>query len=119
MLYLTAPLLVSQVTINVLDENDNAPKLVRDTFDISLPENIPVGSTLISIVASDPDLDENRTISFTMQSGDSDCGFLSLTDTHTHTHTNCYVIAVVSRCLIWFTLTFSYFLSPHLTQCSC
>ena len=115
MLYLTAPLLVSQVTINVLDENDNAPKLVRDTFDISLPENIPVGSTLISIVASDPDLDENRTISFTMQSGDSDCGFLSLTDTHT----NSYVIAVVSRSLLWFTLTFSYFLSPHLTQCSC
>ncbi|CAI7993581.1 Protocadherin Fat 4 [Geodia barretti] len=62
----------ASVTINVLDENDNAPKLVRDTYDISLPENIPVSTTLISIVASDPDLDENGTISFSMQSGDSD-----------------------------------------------
>ena len=70
-----------QVTINVLDENDNAPVLVRDMFEVSHPENIQVGTTLISLLASDPDLSENGTINFTMV-GDDTRGFASPSQTH-------------------------------------
>ena len=101
---------MTQVTINVLDENDNAPKLVRDTFDVTLPENTPVGTTLISVVASDPDQDENGMISFTIISGDTDSEFAFFTSLGSYT-------AIHSCKHLSFSL--SLYCSLFFTQCSC
>ena len=62
--------------MSVLDENDNAPQLVRDEFERTLPENIPVGTTLVTLLASDPDLQENGSLSYRIFSGDTDCEWL-------------------------------------------
>lgn len=57
----------------VLDENDNAPELVDPLFELTRPENIPVGTTLITLTATDPDFEENGTLSYSITSGDTDC----------------------------------------------
>ena len=62
-----------QISVHVLDENDNDPELLEDTFERSRPENIPVGTTLITLSASDQDLQENGTLSYRILSGDTDC----------------------------------------------
>ena len=72
------------MSIEVLDENDNAPLLVEDIFQLTRPENIPVGTTLASLFASDPDLGENSTLSYRITSGDLDCQFHSLCFYHCH-----------------------------------
>lgn len=56
-----------------MDENDNDPELVRDRFEMTIPENVPIGTTLITLLASDPDLDENGTLTYRIISGDTDC----------------------------------------------
>ena len=62
-----------QISVHVLDENDNDPELLEDTFERSRPENIPAGTTLITLSASDQDLQENGTLSYRILSGDTDC----------------------------------------------
>lgn len=57
----------------MLDENDNDPELVRGRFEMTIPENVPIGTTLITLLASDPDLDENGTLTYRIISGDTDC----------------------------------------------
>ncbi|NXH23072.1 PCDGM protein, partial [Bucco capensis] len=44
-----------QVTILVLDVNDNAPTFDRATYKVQVPENTPVGALLLRLNASDPD----------------------------------------------------------------
>ena len=62
----------------MLDENDNPPELVRDMFEMTVPENIPVGTTLVTLLASDPDLHENGSLTYSITSGDTDCQSHSL-----------------------------------------
>ena len=62
-----------QISVTVLDENDNAPQLVEDTYELTRPENIPVGTTLITLSAMDPDLGENSTLNYRILSGDTRC----------------------------------------------
>jgi hypothetical protein len=38
---------------------------------LTLPENVPVGTTLITLLASDPDLQENGSLSYRITSGDT------------------------------------------------
>ncbi|KAJ7422055.1 hypothetical protein BTVI_15640 [Pitangus sulphuratus] len=45
----------AQITVLVLDVNDNAPTCDRTTYKVQVPENTPVGAVLLRINASDPD----------------------------------------------------------------
>ncbi|KAK5974090.1 Cadherin domain protein, partial [Trichostrongylus colubriformis] len=45
----------ANVTIKVLDKNDNAPTFERTQYDASVLETAPVGSAVISVSATDPD----------------------------------------------------------------
>ncbi|NXH70279.1 PCDGM protein, partial [Hydrobates tethys] len=45
----------AQVTVLVLDVNDNAPTFDRATYKVQVPENTPVGALLLRLNASDPD----------------------------------------------------------------
>ncbi|NXK42956.1 PCDGM protein, partial [Piprites chloris] len=44
-----------QITVLVLDVNDNAPTCDRTMYKVQVPENTPVGAVLLRINASDPD----------------------------------------------------------------
>lgn len=52
------------VTIDVLDVNDNAPSFEQESYTAVIPENAPVGISVVNITATDPDEDEGGTIHF-------------------------------------------------------
>ena len=43
------------VTVDVLDVNDNAPLFPQDSYTGVIPENAPIGISIVNITASDPD----------------------------------------------------------------
>ncbi|XP_053734366.1 protocadherin alpha-5-like isoform X17 [Synchiropus splendidus] len=43
------------IIINVLDVNDNSPVFSKDVLTVSLNENVPVGTVVIQVNATDPD----------------------------------------------------------------
>ncbi|KAM5214009.1 uncharacterized protein RBU33_005719 isoform 3-T3 [Hipposideros larvatus] len=45
----------THVRVVVLDANDNAPQFTRSEYRVSVPENIPVGTRLLTLTAMDPD----------------------------------------------------------------
>jgi protocadherin Fat 1/2/3 len=55
---------VSKIEIEVSDSNDNSPVFSQDAFSTSLKEDIPVGSIVTKIHASDLDLGMNRKIEY-------------------------------------------------------
>ncbi|XP_026826101.1 cadherin EGF LAG seven-pass G-type receptor 2 isoform X2 [Ooceraea biroi] len=52
------------VTVDVLDVNDNAPSFEQDSYTAVIPENAPVGISVVNITASDPDEGEGGMIHF-------------------------------------------------------
>ncbi|CAL8331130.1 unnamed protein product [Lota lota] len=61
------------VECSVQDENDNPPRFVQSSFQVSLPENLPPG-VLHTGQASDPDLGENSTIHYSIDTGEESLG---------------------------------------------
>ena len=56
------------VTIQVLDENDQVPTFDRRDYIVTIPEDQPIGSVVLSVSANDTDLlPENSMISFQIQ----------------------------------------------------
>ena len=45
----------ASVTINVIDINDNSPIFAENMYEKSVPENLPVGSEVIIVTATDVD----------------------------------------------------------------
>ncbi|XP_066478946.1 protocadherin gamma-B1-like isoform X5 [Tiliqua scincoides] len=45
----------AQIWINVTDANDNPPIFTQEVYKVSLPENTPLGSVVLQVVASDKD----------------------------------------------------------------
>ncbi len=52
------------ITVTVLDINDNRPVFSQDTYSVSLQENSPVGTTVIKIKATDSDEGPNSEIEY-------------------------------------------------------
>ncbi|NXP09621.1 PCDGM protein, partial [Thinocorus orbignyianus] len=63
----------AQVTVVVLDVNDNAPIFDRAMYKVQVPENTPVGALLLRLNASDPDegLNGETQYSFGVHTSDS------------------------------------------------
>lgn len=57
------------VLCTVLDDNDNPPEFMQSSFQISLPENLPLG-VVHTVQASDLDHGENGTIHYSIQGED-------------------------------------------------
>ncbi|XP_057706857.1 protocadherin beta-15-like [Corythoichthys intestinalis] len=54
------------VTIVVLDSNDNRPTFNKDTYTVEIKENTPVGVSIIRINATDPDEGSNGEIEYSL-----------------------------------------------------
>ncbi|XP_074503758.1 protocadherin alpha-8-like [Sebastes fasciatus] len=54
------------VSIIVLDSNDNRPIFSQDTYQIEIYENIPVGTTVTRVNATDPDEGTNGDIEYSL-----------------------------------------------------
>ncbi|EYC14800.1 hypothetical protein Y032_0039g165 [Ancylostoma ceylanicum] len=59
----------SLITIALTDVNDNAPKFDQASYDLYIAENSPVGSTVGTIMATDPDEGDNAKIQFRIFGG--------------------------------------------------
>ncbi|XP_026214172.1 protocadherin alpha-8-like [Anabas testudineus] len=56
----------TEITVNVLDVNDNMPVFSDDTYSVHLEENAPVGTTVIKVNATDSDEGSNGEITYSL-----------------------------------------------------
>ncbi|KAK2908823.1 hypothetical protein Q8A67_004660 [Cirrhinus molitorella] len=52
---------VTSVDIEVMDFNDNAPFFTQNSYEVSVPEDVSVGSTLLTLLAEDKDYSNKNT----------------------------------------------------------
>ncbi|KAM5290333.1 protocadherin-11 X-linked [Glossophaga mutica] len=50
--------------VKILDVNDNHPVFAQDEIEVSIPENAPVGASVVQLHATDADIGENAIIHF-------------------------------------------------------
>ncbi|XP_042369498.1 protocadherin alpha-8-like, partial [Plectropomus leopardus] len=62
----------SEIIIYVLDINDNIPTFAKTLYKASIKENAPLGSTVISVTATDADEGPNKDIAYFLNSKDQD-----------------------------------------------
>ncbi|XP_036247442.2 protocadherin beta-15-like [Molothrus ater] len=53
-----------EISIIILDVNDNAPKFTEERYDGKILENMPEGSVVLTVMATDPDAGVNGDISY-------------------------------------------------------
>ncbi|XP_048816736.1 protocadherin gamma-A10-like isoform X8 [Lagopus muta] len=56
----------ARIRVAVLDANDNAPAFSQAVYTVRVPEDVPVGSTLLSVTATDPDEGTNGDVKYSM-----------------------------------------------------
>ncbi|XP_015428083.1 PREDICTED: protocadherin gamma-B3 [Myotis davidii] len=54
----------TQIRVIVADANDNPPVFTQDTYRVSVPENLPVGSSVLRVMATDLDEGINAKITY-------------------------------------------------------
>ncbi|XP_068963486.1 protocadherin gamma-A10-like [Petaurus breviceps papuanus] len=59
-----------QVRVTVLDVNDNAPVFTQSVYSVSIPENVPRGTVLLTVNASDPDEGVNGEVTYSFRRQD-------------------------------------------------
>ncbi|KAM4586872.1 protocadherin alpha-3-like [Fundulus diaphanus] len=62
----------SEIEINVLDNNDNAPVFSSSLYKINIPENIQIGAAIFTLNATDADEGANSEIVYSLRSKDQD-----------------------------------------------
>ncbi|KAF0878629.1 FAT4 protein, partial [Crocuta crocuta] len=55
----------TQIMVVVADANDNAPVFTQEIYRVSVPENLPVGSSILRVMATDLDEGVNAEITYT------------------------------------------------------
>ncbi|CAF4271827.1 unnamed protein product, partial [Didymodactylos carnosus] len=59
----------TQLNIQISDVNDNVPQFKQSVYNIDVKENIPVGSILLRVEATDADIGENGLIRYELLNG--------------------------------------------------
>nr|XP_029518478.1 protocadherin alpha-8-like [Oncorhynchus nerka] len=62
----------SDIIINVLDNNDNTPVFTKSLYKTRIFENVPLGTTLLTLNATDPDEGTNSEIIYSLSKKDQD-----------------------------------------------
>ncbi|XP_044517758.1 protocadherin gamma-A5-like [Gracilinanus agilis] len=57
----------SRIRVIVLDSNDNAPVFTQSVYHVSVPENVPVGTMLLKVNATDEDEGINGEVTYSFQ----------------------------------------------------
>ncbi|XP_062044948.1 protocadherin gamma-A5 isoform X17 [Lepus europaeus] len=57
----------ARIGVMVLDANDNAPLFARSEYRVSVPENVPVGTRLLTLTATDPDEGINGKLTYSFR----------------------------------------------------
>lgn len=60
------------LNITITDVNDNAPSFNQSTYSVSVKEDTTVGSVILNIKATDPDLNENGMVTYRLSPYQSD-----------------------------------------------
>lgn len=55
---------LKKILCRIQDENDNSPVFTADTYEITIPENLPVGTTVGSVFAADADAGSNGQVAY-------------------------------------------------------
>ncbi|XP_043837806.1 protocadherin gamma-B5 isoform X18 [Dromiciops gliroides] len=58
------------LTLHIADVNDNPPVFLQPSYVVYVPENNPSGASIARVSASDPDLEENGRVSYSIVSSD-------------------------------------------------
>ncbi|XP_055950395.1 cadherin-86C-like isoform X2 [Argiope bruennichi] len=59
----------AEIRVRLLDANDNIPQFSHDVYNVTLPEDAPVGTTLIKIQATDEDSGSYGVVRYTAVNG--------------------------------------------------
>uniref|UniRef100_A0A672G6Z9 FAT atypical cadherin 2 n=1 Tax=Salarias fasciatus TaxID=181472 RepID=A0A672G6Z9_SALFA len=54
----------THIVVEITDENDNSPQFTRSSFEASLDENSPIGSSVLKVSASDKDNGKNGLVTY-------------------------------------------------------
>ncbi|NWW99875.1 PCDG2 protein, partial [Caloenas nicobarica] len=57
----------ARIRVAVLDANDNAPVFSQAEYTVRVPEDVPVGSTLVTVTAADPDEGLNGNLKYSLK----------------------------------------------------
>ncbi|XP_064527558.1 protocadherin gamma-A10-like [Pseudopipra pipra] len=57
----------ARIRVTVLDANDNAPVFSQAEYTVRVPEDVPVGSVLVTVTATDPDEGLNGQVKYSFQ----------------------------------------------------
>ncbi|XP_036247289.2 uncharacterized protein LOC118691923 [Molothrus ater] len=57
----------ARIRVTVLDANDNAPVFSQAEYTVRVPEDVPVGSVLVTVTATDPDEGPNGHLKYSIQ----------------------------------------------------
>ncbi|XP_043925004.1 protocadherin gamma-C5-like [Protopterus annectens] len=97
------------VSVKVLDANDNVPRFNKSVYNVRLKENVPVGTIVIQLKATDPDEGANGEIEYSLKrdktssnvnqvfSIDSQTGEIRTNSTLDFEETRQYTIHVIAR----------------------
>ena len=66
---------IAEIVLNVTDVNDNQPAFNPSSYALTIVENTLVGSSIIQMFASDPDLALNSTLVYSIHSGNTNGHF--------------------------------------------
>uniref|UniRef100_A0A8C1I966 FAT atypical cadherin 2 n=1 Tax=Cyprinus carpio TaxID=7962 RepID=A0A8C1I966_CYPCA len=56
----------THVVVDIIDENDNAPRFTLPSYQASLPENVPIGTSILTVSAIDVDKDNNGFVTYSV-----------------------------------------------------
>ncbi|KAJ9576330.1 hypothetical protein L9F63_006830, partial [Diploptera punctata] len=74
----------ADVLIDVLDVNDNAPSFTKNSYSAVVPENVAIGTDVITVTATDPDEEEGGEITYDLSNEGEANGLFGINHTTGH-----------------------------------
>jgi cadherin EGF LAG seven-pass G-type receptor 1 len=91
------------IVINIVDANDHAPKFENTPYFADIFEDVPIGSTVLMLFASDQDYSQNAHITYKLDSDsdkfavDSQTGALTVSEDLDRESVSTYILSVIAE----------------------